>query len=140
MRQLEKCLKNPMAKLVDANLIIRFLLNDTPKQAKATEQLFSESKDLILTDLTVAEVVWVLTSVYNLPKEAIIQKLISILSMEIFLVDKKLLIQSLLFFRKYNISFIDAYLAALCEQNKLEGIYSFDKGFDKIKSIRRIEP
>lgn len=144
MQLLAKCLpkntKKNMAKLVDANLIIRFLLNDNPSQAEATEKLFASSKDLILTDLTLAEVVWTLQSVYRFSKQEITQKVKHILSLEIFDANYNLLNNSLEFYQGYNISFADAYLLAYIQEKNLEGIYSFDRGLDKVKTIKRFKP
>ena len=58
-----------MAKLLDANLIIRYLIEDDPKKAQAFEKLLKTSKEpLIITDVTVSETVWVLSSYYKLRK------------------------------------------------------------------------
>jgi len=129
-----------MAKLVDTNLIIRFLLNDNQKQADAAKKLFSSSEKLYLTDLVLAEIVWVLTSVYNFPKVDIAQKLQNLLNLNIFKSNKRLLNQALQLYEQFSISFVDAYLASLVLEKNLEGIYSFDKGLDKIKSLKRLEP
>ncbi|MDP3733513.1 MAG: PIN domain-containing protein [Candidatus Daviesbacteria bacterium] len=130
-----------MAKLLDANLIIRFLLKDNLIQAAAVKKLLSETtEDLIVTDLTIAEVVWVLQSVYKLPKQEVIEKVLSLLEINKLIVDYILLTNSLLIYKDHHISFVDAYLAAYSEQNKLEGIYSFDKDLDKIKSVKRFKP
>jgi predicted nucleic acid-binding protein len=39
-----------------------------------------------------------------------------------------------------NISFADAYHAALMQRGSLNQIVSFDKGFDRVSGIKRIEP
>lgn len=144
MQLLAKCLpmsiKKNMAKLVDANLIIRFLLNDNLSQAEATEKLFASSEELILTDLTLAEIVWTLQSVYRFPKQEITQKVKHILSLEIFDANYNLLNNSLKLYQEYNISFADAYLLAYVQEKNLEGIYSFDRGLDKVKTIKRFKP
>lgn len=129
-----------MAKVIDANLIIRFLLNDNPAQAQAAQTLFESSQKLILVDLTLAEVVWVLISVYDFPKSDVVHKIQSFLKLNIVAPNKKLLIRSLILYRKYNISFADAYLAAFSNEKRLEGIYSFDRGLGKVKEIKRFEP
>lgn len=130
-----------MAKLLDTNLIIRFLIKDDPGQFEAAQKLFSSlNENLILTDLVLAEAVWTLHSVYKLTKQAVIEKLLKLLELKNLTANYHLLANSLLIYRDHNISFIDAYLIAYCEQNKLDGIYSFDKDLDKIKSVKRLEP
>lgn len=130
-----------MAKLLDTNLIIRFLIKDDPTQFEAAQKLFSSlDENLILTDLVLAEAIWTLHSVYKLTKQEIIEKLLKLLELKNLTANFHLLVNSLLIYRDFNISFIDAYLIAFCEQNKLEGIYSFDKDLDRVKEIKRFEP
>lgn len=128
-------------KLVDANLIIRFLLKDNLIQAESAKKLLTETPErLILTDLVVAEIIWVLQSIYKLTKQEIVEKLLKILELKSLIANYSLLINSLLIYRNHNISFVDAYLAAYVDNEKLEGVYSFDKGLDNIKEIKRFEP
>lgn len=129
-----------MPKLVDTNLIIRFLVNDNPQQALAAEKVFKQSSDLIITDIAVAEVVWTLQSFYTFSRQEIVEKIFKFFQSKNFIYNQELLFNSLFLYLNYNISFVDAYLAAFCELEKLEGIYSFDKGLDKIKQLKRFKP
>lgn len=130
-----------MAKLVDTNLIIRFLIKDNFTQFEAAQKIFSSSNEkLILPDLVLAEVVWTLLSVYKLGKQEVVEKLLKLLELKNLIANFHLLVNSLLIYRDHNISFVDAYLAAYAELEKLEGIYSFDKDLDKIKEVKRLEP
>lgn len=130
-----------MAKLVDTNLIIRFLVKDNPTQFEAAQKVFSSlNEKLILADLVLAEVVWTLLSVYKLGKHEIVEKLLKLLELKNLIANFHLLINSLLIYRDHNISFVDAYLVAYAELEKLEGIYSFDKDLDKIKEVKRFKP
>lgn len=130
-----------MAKLIDTNLILRFLVNDNPKQAIVAENLFKNQKgNLILTDLALAEIVWTLQSYYNYSRGDIVEKLYQLVQTENFICNKILILNSLFLYLNHTISFVDAYLLAYCEEEKLEGIYSFDEGLDKIKSIKRLKP
>lgn len=130
-----------MARLLDANIILRFLIKDNLPQFESAQKLFhSFNENLVLPDLVLAEVVWTLHSVYKLTKQEIIEKLLELLELKNLTANFHLLTNALLLYRDYNISFVDAYLIAYCEQNKLEGIYSFDKGLDKTKSAKRFRP
>lgn len=130
-----------MAKLLDANLALRYFLNDLPEQAKAVEELVKKTEvKLVLTDLVVAEIVWVLQSTYKLERFDIANKIKALINLKCIESNKTLLEKTLIYYVEYNISFIDAYLAAFSDQYKLEGIYSFDKGLDKIKEVKRFEP
>ena len=130
-----------MAKLVDANLLIRYFTQDNPQQALSVKKLLRDfNQDLILSDLTVAEVVWVLELTYKLSRDNISELIISLLSVPSLRANNHLLTRALFFYRELNTSYFDAYLAAVCEEENLDGIYSFDKGLDKIPGIKRFEP
>lgn len=128
-------------KLLDTNVIIRFLLKDHPTQSPASKILLENSpEDLILTDVGLAEIIWLLTSFYKLPKQHVAEKIYNLLKVNSLIVNRPLIIRTLYFYRNFSLDFIDAYFAAYSEQENLEGIYSFDKGLDKIKSIKRFKP
>ena len=130
-----------MKKLLDTNLLIRFLLNDNPKQSAAVQSLFETTPDeLVLTDVSVAEMIWLLTSYYQLPKDDVIDKVKQILTLGVINANKSVLSKALSLYQSINIDYIDAYLAAYCEEENLSSVISFDRDFDKIKSIQRTEP
>jgi len=41
---------------------------------------------------------------------------------------------------RYNLSFVDAYLAVLTQQQRLPELVSFDRNYDRVPGIRRVEP
>lgn len=130
-----------MAKILDTNLIVRFLINDSPKQADKVERLLKNpSEVLILTDVVTAEVIYVLQSNYKFSKDQTVDKLYKLIQNSNLICHKELIFNTLFTYLNYNISFIDAYLTAYVELNRLEGIYSFDEGLDKIKSVKRFKP
>lgn len=130
-----------MAKrLLDTNLIIRFILNDDPKKAIKVEKLLGDkSKSYLLLDMVVAEIIWVLKSYYGFDKTLIIDKVKSLIHLDTIDCNSVLLDRALYFWEKFNISFIDAYLAATSESENVD-LYSYDLKFDKIKTIKRKEP
>ena len=128
-------------KLLDTNLILRFLLKDDLKQFNSARIIFENPEEnLYLNELVVAEVIWVLTSFYKFSKEKAGEKIYYLLKLPTIETNRPLLMRTLYFYNNFNINFVDAYLVAFCEQNSLEGIYSFDKVLDKIKSIKRLKP
>ena len=127
--------------LLDTNLLLRFLTSDDPKKAKAVANLLKTLKDpLMVTDLAFAELAWVMASFYDFDKEQIINKLASILNFKKIRSNKKLLRKSLSIYAAHNIDFIDAYHAAYASLKSFDVIYSYDKDFDKVKGVKRIEP
>lgn len=130
-----------MAKLLDANTVIRYLTADDEKKAKRVEKFLRQTTEkLILTDVTVAEVVWVLESHYEVPKSDIVAKLQLFLTLETVHAAKPLLSDALTFYWSYNIDYIDAYIAAYAIHHDVDTIVSYDHDLDKIPSISREEP
>lgn len=130
-----------MAKLLDTNLIIRFLINDFPQQANAVEKLLKNTHEvLILPDVVVVEIIYVLQSNYKFSKEEAVDKVYAFIQTSAIICNRALIFNTLVTYLNHSISFVDAYLAAYSEIEKLEGIYSFDKGLDKIKSAKRFKP
>ncbi|HCC53622.1 MAG TPA: hypothetical protein DEQ20_01650, partial [Desulfobulbaceae bacterium] len=63
------------ASFLDANIFIRYLTNDDPAKADRVEKLLDQAagggKQLLTTEMVIAEVVWVLESFYKLDNRAI---------------------------------------------------------------------
>lgn len=130
------------AKVIDTNLIIRYLTENDVSKADAVEKLFkkAEREELEIPDVIFAEIAWVLLSLYNLGKKEVVEKLEGLLSLRSAKMNRGVLKKTVEIFSNFDISYIDAYLSAYALENGQNVIYSFDKGFDKIKQITRIEP
>lgn len=129
-----------MTAILDANIIIRFLVNDDIIKTNAVEKLLQSDKTLILSDVTISEIVWVLSSYYEEEKTDIIEKITALVHLPSIKCNKKTILTALALFKKHNIDWVDAYLAAYTEENELGEIYSYDRDLDKIKKIKRLEP
>lgn len=127
-----------MASFIDANLILRYLLNDP--EADSVEQLFQKQEELILSSMVVAEIVWTLTSFYHWEKDKIIPPLLSLIRLPFIKADKSLILNALEIYHQHNIDYIDAYLVALMNKKRVKTLYSYDRHFDKIPGITRREP
>ena len=130
---------------IDANVILRYLTKDPPKLAEAAFKTFSAAQQglilLVLTPITVAEVVWVLESFYGYPRVQIAETLSHFLrSAGLHVTDLDLLIQALSLYHEKNIDFADALLAGAALGQGLNIVYSFDKHFDRIPGIVRVKP
>src|SRR5438105_3406714 len=126
-----------MAKsVIDTNLIIRFLVNDDPQKASDVEKLLRDKTSLyLLPDPVAAEIIWVLDSFYGFDKQSIVEKIRALIHVDSIDCNEVLLNRALLFWERYSISFIDAYIAALAQEENMP-IYSYDQKFDQIKSVK----
>ena len=128
-----------MVKVIDANLILRYLLGDF--EAERVEKLLKGKIKLLLSDVILAEIVWVLDSYYKWDRSKIVESLISLVRLSSVICNKFLLTETLTILGKQkSFDFADAYSVALMRISKIKDIYSFDKDFDKIQGVNRLEP
>ena len=130
---------------IDANVILRYLTKDPPKMAEAALRTFDDAKNgtisLLLTPLTVAEVVWVLESFYHHSKTEIAQTIAQFLFCDgLEVEDLDLLMEALTLYQGKNLDFADAFLATIALRRGPQAIYSFDQHFNRVPGISRLEP
>jgi len=132
-------------RFLDTNIFIRFLTDDVPEKVDACEEIFKKAVEkqetLFTTDLVIAEIVWVLESFYELPKNEIQDKVEKILNTpNLICPHKDLILSALILYSEKNIDYIDAYNALILKENGIEELYSYDKHYDRIDWLTRLEP
>jgi predicted nucleic-acid-binding protein len=130
---------------IDTNIFLRFLTNDIPEKADACEKIFKNAVEkkqtLFTTDLVIAEIIWVLESYYELPKEEIQDKVEKILNTpNLICPNKDLILSALILYSEKNIDYADAYNALILRDNGIEKLYSYDTHYDRINWLSRLEP
>jgi predicted nucleic acid-binding protein len=127
--------------LLDTNIVIRHLTGDPPDQARRATALIQGSHELILTDLILAEMVYVLESFYEVPRAEIAGMARSLLALpSIAAGDHDLLLRAVEIYEVVRLDFAEAYLVALAEFSDVKRVASFDRSIDRVKSIQRVEP
>ena len=116
-------------KLLDANVIIRFLTRDHKQKAEKCRQLLAEAVSgkiqLFITDLTVAEIVWVLEKVYKRNRTDIRLKIEAILNTpHLIFQNREVVSESIVLYDIYNIDFIDAFQKVFSQKMGIKEIYS----------------
>ena len=134
-------------KFLDTNIILRFLLNDDEVKASNCRKLFERLKDgseeVLTSEEVISEVVYVLSSkTYGLSHEEVRSKLIPVISLVgLRMPHKRLLIKGLDIYANYkDFDFEDAVSIAYMERDEIKEIYSYDRDFDSLPQIKRIEP
>lgn len=130
----------PSKVLLDANILLRFLLDDHPTLSPRARQVFSAAASgeivLVVTDLVLAEAVWVLSSFYKLERSDIALQLSTFLGLSgIDCANVSLLRDALARYAQTNCDFVDCYLAAIAASNHV-GVASFDSDFRKFQDVR----
>lgn len=130
---------------IDANVILRLITNDPPEMADAAQRTLrlvdDGSLELVVDPIVIAESVWVLSSFYGFIPSEIAPVLRTFLAGEgIICQDKTALLQALELYEDKNVDFVDAVLAVRMLQLGVSEVYSFDRHFDRLEGIERLEP
>lgn len=123
--------------VVDANVLIRYL-TDRPshladRAADLLEGAERAKRTLVIAPLTVAEIVYVLTSVYGWDKQAVAGRLLDLIMASVATVlDQDAVMQALVWFRDVpGVHFADAYVAALAVERRAD-VISFDAAMRRL--------
>jgi predicted nucleic acid-binding protein len=130
---------------LDTNILLRFFTGDDSQKAQQALNLFMRiergEEKVITSSSVIFETVYTLQSFYKLARGEIKDKLLPIISMRgVHLPDKGVYYRAFDLYVTKNISFADAYNAAFMISEEIFNIYSWDRDFDKIEGIVRLEP
>ena len=131
--------------LLDANIVLRHLLADHPDHSpRATAYLERIARGEIrvrVAETFVFDAVFVLERTAKRSKSDIRDDVRDLLDLPgIELPTKVRMRRALDRFAALNIAFVDAYQSVLMEELGLTDIVSFDRHFDRVPALRRIEP
>ena len=130
--------------LLDANVLVRFLVQDDASQSPAATALL-ESADrqecrLHLDGLAIAESVYVLVGHYRRNRKDVVGALLTLIqSSGVVTADADVVSDALRRFAAVNVDFAVAWLAARAARLGHD-VASFGRDLDKFKDIRRFEP
>ena len=113
---------------IDTNYIIRYLVNDNIEMANIAEEILT-SKNVFISNEILAEVVYVLLGVYQIPKDDVANQLLELLNFDnIYVSDKNIINQAFEIFKSKNLDFVDCLL---CAYSKKDEIITFDKKLNR---------
>ena len=122
-----------MSGFLDTSVVVRYLTGDPPELAERAARFIDSVDDLQVTDVVIAEAAYVLGSVYQVPRETVVDHLIAFLQKENispFALDNGLVLQALLMCRPSGrVSFADAMIWAAARSAGSRVVYSFDERF-----------
>jgi predicted nucleic acid-binding protein len=126
-------------KLVDTNLIVRYLVQDHEKHARAAGKLFDacDRGDVVIVVLpaVLAECVFVLESFYERPRGDIASALGRLISSPGVEIDAEIHLDALDRYQKTKVHFVDCLIAATAATEDLP-VASFDQDFRKFTDVR----
>jgi predicted nucleic acid-binding protein len=132
---------------VDTNIFIRLLTGDDPVKTSRCRDLFQQVQHgkvtLVTTSTIVAEVTYVMVSsaTYRYPREMIAQRLRPLLALQgLHIEHKDEILSALDLWEATTLDYEDCLAIETTRRLSLDGIYSYDRGFDRVPDIRRLEP
>ncbi len=135
-------------RFIDTNIFIRFVAEDDPAKTEACGRLFARVREgreeVVCTETIIAEIAYVLSgrSLYRLAHAEIAARLRPILGLPgLKLPGKRRCLRALdIYASNPSLDFEDALTVAHMEEHHIDEIVSYDRDFDRIPGIRRIEP
>ncbi|HUC87962.1 MAG TPA: PIN domain-containing protein [Candidatus Binatia bacterium] len=114
---------------LDANVILRLLLNDVPAQHDAALKLFNKTiTQLSISDTAVIEVVFVLGRVYGFTRQQVFEAIGGLMKLQKLNLNRALFEMALSYFIKHpSLSFEDCCLVVYAQLNQAEPLWTFDK-------------
>ena len=125
-------------KIVDANVILRYLLEDDEQLFEKAKNIFDEALnfqvEILLKEVVIAEVVYVLEKFYKVNRKEISQTLKNLITLRgIKTENKNFILKALDIYSDKNLDFVDCILCVMSEQYDIE---TFDKKLNKcIKNV-----
>jgi predicted nucleic acid-binding protein len=127
-------------RLLDTNLIVRFLVGDHEKHARAAAKLFEAAdrneRTLIVLPAVLAECVFVLESFYKRSRSDIGRALVTLLSSPgVEIPEMEIHLDALERYAVNNLHFVDCTLAAYAASKKL-ALATFDSDFRIFEDVK----
>ncbi|MEK6682435.1 MAG: PIN domain-containing protein [Nitrospirota bacterium] len=129
-------MRKPARSLPDANIIVRYLVKDNITLYTKAKDFFDKVRDgsekAVILESVIAECIYVLTKIYQVPKDKASNSLIDILHYKgIANDDQKELIRALTLFLQRGIDIVDCILCAKAVGSG-DNLFSFDEELNKL--------
>ncbi len=131
--------------VVDANVLLRFLIDEPRDLADRVMAIFEVAERhhvaLVVTSLTLAEVVYVLESVYKWERKTIADQLLDLVSASVLqIAEQNVLAQALAWYRDIGgLHFADAYIAAVAAAQGHRAVISFDRALRRVPDTNLVQ-
>lgn len=136
-----------MSEFVDTNVFIRLLTRDDLAKVERCLALFQQVQrgevTLVTSEAVIAEIAYVLTSrsTYAYARGLVASSLRPILALPgLRIEEKRTVLNALDLWETASLDFADCLAIEHVRRLGLNGIYSYDRGLDRVPGIRRLEP
>lgn len=114
--------------LVDANIVLRYILNDINDQALKAKALIDVANCVILPE-TLCEIVYVLYKVYRIDRVEIAKTLEKVL-LKLDIINKTVYVEALKKYSDSKLDFVDC-IECIYHNMNYYNVYTFDKDLNK---------
>ena len=118
---------------LDTNVLVRYLTGTPSGQARQAAAIIDGATGLQIDGVALAEAAYVLTMVYRMPREDVVDRLIDVVrksNIRTYAIDKSLVLGGLQMCRpSARVSFADALIWASARSAGADVVYSFDQRF-----------
>lgn len=118
---------------LDTSYAVRYLVNDPPDMAERAAQVIDSDETLLFSEMAILETAYVLTSVYSVPRDAVVDSLIELIqraNLRLPNLPKAGVLEALRLCRNSGrVSFADALIWAQAVEMGAKRIYTFDRRF-----------
>ncbi|MCL5256341.1 MAG: PIN domain-containing protein [Chloroflexi bacterium] len=133
------------APFLDTNILLRHLLADHPEQSPRATAFLQRVEDgeaeVYTSDTVVFELVFTLQRLYKQPKDKITKAVLPLIELPGVILPGKRRYRAVFdLFVDLNLPFADAYHAVLMKHLRTQEIISFDRDFERINGVHRLEP
>jgi predicted nucleic-acid-binding protein len=134
-----------MTALLDANVVLRHLLADeaaqSPRATALVAALGGGERRAILIEPVVFETVYVLERQVGYQRNVVRDLVKGLFDLRgLVVINKSLLIAALDLHADRSVSLVDAYVAVQAFRESPSEVISFDRDFDRIPCVTRVEP
>jgi predicted nucleic-acid-binding protein len=124
---------------IDTNVLVRLITRDDATQYKKAKAFIAKHQPVMVTQLSILELVWVLMSRYDMPKEKVIQVAGALLEMKELDVDQPAILEAAL--RTWSTSkadFADCFILETVKAASDTPLGTFDVTFAKLEGCKRL--
>jgi len=119
---------------LDTNVLLRWIIGDDVKHLKLVQDLIEKPsiKKIHLADVVIAEMVWVMQSLYKLDRTEIVEAIEILLNSPKFVLNKSLFAKVVeIYPNKKSLSFVNLMLVFYTQLNQSEPLVTFDTKLSK---------
>jgi len=132
-----------MSAFLDTSIVVRYLIGEPQELAEQAAEIIERDENLKITGVAIVESAYVLTSVYEIEREIVVDNLMNFIqrkNISPYAMEKSLVLQALLLCRPSGrVSFADAMIWASTRSTGSKVVYSLDNRFpsDGIEILRK---